>query len=334
MKFENIDLRTMSNIISGKIKLPAEFSAEGVDLEAVNKAFCAQIDEYTKDYRTFKRHKQEVFAIIEETMDIELPKMVEEALGEFAEIKNLANGDKNRFLIDKNKGGIKNSVTEVGLGGQFKRYKMDRGYIEPSMKAYGTATSIDLEELRMGLHNWAEWKTEVAKGITENIAHKAAEGLQAAVSKMPARQKDSASGFDEAKFDKLLAKAKSYGDRVKIVCTEMFAQKIPSDTYLQTGLQEIRDFGYVRKYKGADVQILPNALKDNVSEEWQIDNKTAYILPVGKNAKIVKITLEGQSEMDEYRDEQTKETVYEVYDKAGVAVVTLPYVFAYTDDSL
>ena len=177
-------------------------------------------------------------------------------------------------------------------------------------------------------------KVDPSTLLVITFTHKAAEGLQAAVAKMPARQKDSGSGFDEAKFDKLLAKAKSYGDRVKIVCTEMFAQKIPTDTYLQTGLQEIRDFGYVRKYKGADVQVLPNALKDNVSEEWQIDNKTAYILPVGKNAKIVKITLEGQSEMDEYKDDQTKETVYEVYDKAGVAVVTLPYVFAYTDTSL
>ena len=334
MKFENTDLRTMANVISGKIRMPQEFSAEGLTIEDVNHTFCELIDEYTKDYRTFKKHKQEVFAIIEETIDIELPKNVNEVLGEIAEIKNLSNGDKNRFLVEKNKGGIKNSVTEVGLGGQFKRYKMDRGYVEPAMKAYGTATSIELEELRAGLHNWANWKTEVVQGITDSIAHKAIEGLQAAVSKMPARQKDEASGFDEAKFDKLLAKAKSYGDKVKIICTEMFAQKIPVDQYFQVGLQDKRDYGYTRRYKGADIQIIPNALKDNASEEWQLDNKTAYILPVGKNAKLVKVTLEGQSEMDEYKDEQTKETVYEVYDKAGVAVVTVPYVFAYTDTSL
>ena len=334
MKFENTDLRAMANIISGKTKLPAEFSAEGVDLEAVNEAFCEQIKEITKDYRTFKQHKAELFSIIEENIDTILPNMVEQYLGEFAEIKNLANGDKNRFLVEKNKGGIKNSVTEVGLGGQFKRYKMDKGYVEPEMKAYGTATSIELEELRAGLLNWANWRMEVTEGIAENIMHKVNEGLQAAVSAMASRQKDSASGFDATKFDTLLARAKSYGEKVKIVCTEMFAQKLPIDTYSQVALQEKRDYGYVRKYKGADVQIIPNALKDNTSTAWQIDNGFAYIMPVGKNAKIVKVTLEGQSEIDEYKDQDTKETVYEVYDKAGVAVVNQPYVFVYEDTAL
>lgn len=334
MKFENIDLRTMADIVSGKIKLPQEFSTEGVDVDAVNVAFCEQIKEITKDYRTFKQHKQELFSIIEENIDIVLPNMVLDALGELAEIKNLANGDKPRFLVEKNKGGIKNSVTEVGLGGNFKRYKMDKGYIEPAMKAYGTATSIELEELRAGLLNWAAWKQEVAEGIAENIQRKAYEGIQAAVAKMPARQKESASGFDEAKFDKLLAMAKSYGSDVKIICTEMFAQKLPIDTYSQVALQDKRDYGYVRKYKGANVQIIPNALKDNTSEEFQIDNSRAYIIPTAKNAKIVKVVLEGQSEMDEFKDQDTKETVYQVYDKAGVAIVNVPYLFSYEDTSL
>lgn len=334
MKFENIDLKNMAKIISGKIQLPTEFSAEGVGVEEVKEAFCEQIKELTKDYRTFRNHKTEVFTIIEENIDVILPNMVKDALGDFADIKVLSNGDKNRFLVEKNKEGIKNSVTEVALGGNFKRYKMDKGYVEPEMKAYGTATSIELEELRAGLLNWAEWQAEVTQGIAENIYTKVNEGLQAAVSKMPARQKDSSAGFDAAKFDALLARAKSYGSKIKIMCTEMFAQTLPIDTYSQVGLQEKRDFGYVRKYKGADVQIIPNALKDNTSTEWQIDNGFAYIMPVDKNSKIVKVSIEGQSEMKDMEDPDTHEQVFQVYDKAGVAVVNQPYVFVYENTAL
>lgn len=336
MKFENVELKTLADITSGKIKLPIEFSQEGIDEDAVREAFNKQVNELTKDHRTLRKNQQEVFSIIEEGVDEELPKNVLNGFGDLVELKIKSNGDKPRFLVEKNKGGIKNSVTEIGLGGRVKRYKKESGYIEPQMKAYGTATSIELEELRSGMMNWADFKTEVADGIAQNILIAANKGLQTAIAKMPARQKDSSSSFDATKFDKLLAMAKSYAPngKVKIVCTELFAQTIPFDTYFQVDSQDKRDFGYVRKYKGAEVQVVPNALKDNISTEWQLDNKNAYIMPVGKNGKIVKVVIEGQSEMREVDDQDTDEKVYQIYDRAGVVVVTLPNVFVYTNTAL
>lgn len=336
MKFENVELKALADIVSGKTKFPTEFSQEGVGEDDVQRAFNEEINKITKDHRVFRERKNEVFSIIEDSVKEDLPKNVLNGFGELCELKNLSNGDKNRYIIEKNKGGIKNSVTEVGLGGKFKRHKMEHNYVEPEMKAYGTATAVELEELRQGLLNWASFKTEVSEGIAENVLVKANDGIQAAVAKMAARQKDSASGFDAAKFDKLLAKAKSYANngKVKILCTEMFAQKIPFDTYSQVDSADKREYGYLRKYKGAEVQVIPNALKDNVGEEWQINNSFAYILPVGKNSKIVKVTIEGQPEMSEEKDSDTGETVFSIYDRVGVAVVTSPYVFVYEDTSL
>ena len=137
-------------IIAGKIEMPTEFSEAGKTKEDVARLFKEEMDKLAPkgDWKTFKKNKDQIFSIIEEVLEEELPKEVMETIGQWADVEVFRNGDKPRYLLKKNKNGIRHSVTEIALSGRPKRTKMDRGYKEVEMKAFGTATSFSKEELR------------------------------------------------------------------------------------------------------------------------------------------------------------------------------------------
>lgn len=324
-------------ILNGTTGMPAEFSQAGKTKEDVSKLFNAEMERLAPkgDYKTFKKNKAEIFAIIEEVLGEELPKEVMESMGSWAQVDVFKNGDRPRYLIAKNKNGIRKSVTEIALSGRPKRTKMDRGYKEVEMKAFGTATSFSREELRDGLFNIQEWKDEVIQGIKDAMYAKVQEVLAATVDSLPSNNKKNGAGFIPKTVDGLISKAKSYGDRVEILCTERFAQEIPFDPNDQIAIGERRTHGYTRVYKGGvTVNIMPNSLKTPYGDEFVFDDKRAYILPVGKE-KFIKIPVEGDVEIDEYTEQDTKEEVFEAYSRFNALVVIDPcMLFVYDNTEL
>lgn len=58
------------------------------------------LSELSKDYRT---NKNQIFRIIEESIEEILPERLEDSIGRFAEIKNFAEGDTPRFHVRNGK---------------------------------------------------------------------------------------------------------------------------------------------------------------------------------------------------------------------------------------
>ena len=80
--------------------------------------------------------------------------------------------------------------------------------------------------------------------------------LQQQLQECPAGQKDTGAGIVEASLSKLKVKAKAYGERIVMVCTETFASTIPALT--DGDKEDKRSNGFIKKYIGMDVVILPN----------------------------------------------------------------------------
>lgn len=323
-------------VLSGKIEMPTEFSEAGKTKEDVAKLFQSEIERLAPkgDWKTFKKNKEEIFSIIAEVIEEELPKEVMETIGRWADVEVFRHGDKPRYLLKKNKNGIRHSVTEIAPSGRPKRTKMDRGYKDVEMKAFGTATSFSKEELRAGLFDIVEWKDECLQGIKDTMYAKIQEVLQVATSALPIANKKSGAGFVEDVVDDLIAKAKSFGDKVEILCTERFAQTIPFDSNDQQAIADRRSTGYTRIYKGCIVDIMPNPLKKAGTDEFVFDNGIAYILPVGKE-KFIKVPVEGDVDIEEYKENDTKEQVFEVEAKFNAVVVLNPkYLFTYENTSI
>ena len=70
------------------------FNGENLSYEALNETLRKELNEYAGTYALYRENKNMIFSLIEETIDLVLPKKVMENYGQFAETKVYKQGDK------------------------------------------------------------------------------------------------------------------------------------------------------------------------------------------------------------------------------------------------
>lgn len=86
-------------------------------------------------------------------------------------------------------------------------------------------------------------------------------------------------------------------------------------------LEEIREYGYIGKFRGFNVVVLPQSFVDDTNTKFVVNPKVAYVIPAGKE-KIVKIAFEGNTIVDDYKNKGDRSMEIQTYTKLGVAIVT------------
>ena len=99
MNFEQIKELAKKTIVA---KPNAQFSYDGetITKDQMLDTLRTSINELAGDYKSYRRNKNLVFELIEETADLYLPAKVKENIGRFAEIKDTNIGDKPKFNLN------------------------------------------------------------------------------------------------------------------------------------------------------------------------------------------------------------------------------------------
>lgn len=277
--------------------IPAEYSVEDVNSTLRNelKAF--------NDYRYYRENKNTLFSLIEEIANVVVPEKVLSQFGGFAEIKNVANGDK---IVFKQRTGVargKRFVTVAGEYGTYRTFNVDTRDITMSPRVYAGAAILELGDFLCGRVDMSELMDIIVEGLSDSIYKEVQGALIASINdpERPAANKAEAAGFDPTLMDKLINTVSAYGDSVNIYCTRAFANKLynvpgfAADTNPTTSLKDfddVREQGYVGRYKGCNVILLKQSFVDEKNETKLVDEEYAYIFPAGKE-KPVKIGIEG-----------------------------------------
>lgn len=74
------------------------FGNESYTLDQVNEALATEFQKLAGTYRDYRENKNVIFRLIEETIDEVLPARVEQQYAQFAEVRNVAQGDKAIFV--------------------------------------------------------------------------------------------------------------------------------------------------------------------------------------------------------------------------------------------
>ena len=120
----------------------------------------------------YRENKNLLFGLIEETISEVLPVKVADIYAGFAEVKNLAQGDKPIFRrkINSAKTRAKQFITRVGLAGRYEVFKLGGSEsFEIKTSAVGGAAQIGIEEFLDGRVDFAELVEIVMAGIEEVI---------------------------------------------------------------------------------------------------------------------------------------------------------------------
>ena len=306
-------------------KIPAEYSAADVNetLREELKAF--------NSYSYYRANKNLLFQLIEEIANVVVPKKVIAQFGAFAEVQSVNPGEK---IVFKQRTGVargKRFVTVAGEYGTYRTFNVDSRDITMSPRVYAGAAILELGDFLCGRVDMAELMDIIIEGLSDSIYNEVQGALKAAISAedRPAANKAVVAGFDAKEFDRVINTVAAYGDSVTIYCTRAFATTLfnqpgwAGDANPMTALadyNDVREMGYVGRYKGTNVVLLEQSFVDESNTEKVVDDEYAYIIPAGKE-KPVKIGIEGGTLIDEFRlqDGSVEVQAQHMFDVAVVA---------------
>lgn len=140
----NYDKKAPSNLFSyGGNKVELDYSA-------MNEVMIEELEERFGDYNKFRRNKNDFFELVEETIDDNLPPNIINLFGDFAMVKQFANGQKPVFKRKVGKLRAKSFITKAAMAGVYETFKLDTERIEVPTTAFGGAAQISIEEVLDG----------------------------------------------------------------------------------------------------------------------------------------------------------------------------------------
>lgn len=311
------------------------FGEKQYSYSELNEALRAELNDLAGSFRKYQRNQDDIFELIEETIDEVLPERVRNTYDMFAETRQFAQGQSVVFHQRTGKHRARQFVSRVGLAGIYEVFKLDKQMFEVQTTAYGGAAQIGFEEFLDGRVDFAELLEIVMQGLEDAVYEEITKALIGGITQLPAANKKVSVDFEGDTLDSLLSVVRIYGDPT-IYCTYAFATKIlPSNEWISdTQKNEMNTKGYIGMYKGARIVILPQYFLDTENAEWGVDDSIAFVIPGGSvNDKPVKIAFEGQTIVDEYKNHDRSREI-QVYKKLGVAVLMTNNIGVYEVTSL
>ena len=304
---------------------PENFSINDVDA-----AFVDGLREIAGNYNQFQKNKWDLYEIVISAIDEVMPKRVIDALGQFAEVKVVPQGQKAMFKRKLGRQRAKKFLTQVGLSGVYETFRLDTEEFAVSAHAVGGGATIDFERMLDGAENLAECVQIITDGLTDAVYLEVQKALHAAMSNMGSRNKYSGS-WSADEMVKLMNVVRAYGAPVIFAPPEFIAAMGPDaivpaianaaqGIYSPKDIEDIHNYGFIKSFRGAPLVEIPQSFIDENNEKTWINPRYAYIMPGGAE-KVVKVVLEGATQI---RDHENKDNSMEVFawKKMGTAILT------------
>ena len=323
MKLENRDIITLAKKVAGARSTSTSFSFDGKDYSvgAANEALREQFNLLAGDFNSYRRNKNDIFEIMQEVIDVTLPSRVLESYGDFAEVKQYAQGTKPSYVRKLGRNRAKQFITRVGLAGIYEVFKLDQSTYEIQTTAFGGAIQIGLEEFLDGTISFNDMLDILVQGLDDAVYREIAVALSLAVGQLQTANKGTGTEIEFDVLDELINVVRAYGNPVIYATFATAAKIVPDEGWRSDNIKdEYNNKGYVGMYKGVKVVVLPQSFEDETNTTEVIDNKVVYIMPEGVNGKPVKIAMEGETIIDEYNNKDRSKEI-QAYKKFGVGLV-------------
>lgn len=286
-------------------------------------------DESTKKEirRAFRLHKEEVFAIIEDTVD----ELLVSGWGDnpffrdFVDVKNLADGDRNEFYIPDNS--ILTMSKFSGNHHNLIRQKLGVGETRSITTSwYGIKVYEEFERFMAGRIDWAMFVQKLYEAVDKKIndmLYQAFLGLDEIV---PAAYAFTGDPTEESILNRIEMVQTATGKEVVIAGPRTAISKITGLTNATMWSDEMKNqrntLGQLGVWNGVKLMRVPQVFEQNTRTFAYPENKF-FILPLTEN-KPIKLVYEGESYFDEStsREDRQDMTIQAEYmTKFGVAVV-------------
>ena len=316
-------------LCAAKNEAPANYS-----MENVNDALVEALREMAGSVNQFMKNRYDIYEIIIEAADEVVPKKVIDAVGIFADVQQVGQGQKALFRTKLGRTRARKFLTQVGLSGVYETFRLDHGYFEVSAHAIGGACTIDFERMLDGAEDMAELVALLTEAQTDAVYQEVQKALRAAYGKVGVPQNNRATGatFDGAEMMKLISTVRAYGSGAVIFAPPEFVAAMGADeiapmpangaygVYHPQDIDAIHNTGYINLFRGTPIVQIPQSFIDENNNRTWIDPQLAYVLPTG-GEKVVKVVFEGQTQMYDFVNRDQSMEIH-TYKKLGTAILT------------
>ena len=320
----------------------AKFAARGsapenFEIANVDEAFREELSKYCSSIPMFMKNRYDLYQIIIENADEIVPANVIDAMGVFAEVRQVGEGEKVVFRVGKEASKLRarKFLTRVGISGVYEAFRLDSASFEVPTHAIGGAATIDFQRMLDGSETLADVMDVITDGMTNAAFVEVQRALRAAFdAAAPTANRVTSANFDADDMFKLCATVKAYAGRngnAIILASPEFIAAMGADAIVPVGtsyqgiyhpqdIDRIHNQGYINIFRGCPIVMLPQSYTDTTNTTTWIDPQLAYVLPAG-NEKVVKVVMEGATQIYDWNNVDRSMEI-EVYKKMGAAILT------------
>jgi hypothetical protein len=277
-------------LCAAKNEAPANYS-----MENVNDALVEGLREMAGSVNQFMKNRYDIYEIIIEAADEVVPNKVIDAIGIFAEVRQVGQGQKALFRQRLGRTRARKFLTQVGLSGVYETFRLDNGTFEVSAHAVGGACTIDFERMLDGAENMAELVSLLTEAQTDAVYQEVQRALKGALNAQgrPPVNKVSKNTFVADDMVKLVNVVRAYGNGAVIFAPPEFVGAMGPDciipistagvqgVYHPQDIDAIHNQGYINIFRGTPIVQIPQSFVNEKNVKTWIDPQMAYVLPTG-----------------------------------------------------
>ena len=295
--------------------------------EAVREAFFNILGEDKLSWRSWRNHKNEIFTIMEDVLNTNLPLAWENSTfyNQFVETKNGALGDKNEFIVEDNSVLVASRFAGNHWDTDRKKLHGKRSFSVDTEWFY-VHVYDDLERFLKGIITLPEMVAKMQKAMQNSIDDRIFTAFNGAGTYLPAAFQVSGT-YDRIKMTELIQKVQ-YASQKNVVLAgtktalSAIADGINSDWISASQKEELATTGSVLKNTGLGVvgiEIPQTFVRGTY--DFKVDNKSIYVLP--DNEKFIKVYCEGDTRARELGSTDTHDQTIDtqIQTKVGVGCV-------------
>lgn len=309
----------------GKVQAYAGDNAQYTD-DAVRAAIQEMIGSETLTYQAYRKHKHELFELLEEVLNIRLPDAwnISPFYNELVSLKSTQLGDKNEFIVEDNSTLIVSRFS--GNHWNVERQKLigKRAFNLPC-EWYAVRCYDELERFLVGASSVAEMFNKLVESFQKAIDARVYTSFTAAPTYLPGAFVENGALTIDAVMNLIARVETANGNKAaRLVGSRAALAKldglIPSEWISDSQKEQKASTGQLRIWQGIPTVVIPQVFVAS-SYDFAISDKTIMVIPA--DYKPVLLWYEGDTRTRELDDHMTNDMTIDLtlQSKIGCGVV-------------
>lgn len=317
----------MNDACSNRVAVFSNADAAKYADEAVRNAFFEILGEDKLTWRGWRNHKNEIFTIIEDVLNTNLPLAWENSTfyNQFVETKNAALGDKNSFIVEDN-----SVLVAASFSGN--HWDTDRQKLM-GRKAFSLATEWifirvydDFERFLKGIITLPELVAKMQKAMQNEIDSRIYSAFNGAGTYLPASFQKTGS-YTKAQMSDLIQRVQIATQKNVVLAGTKTAlaniiSGVDANWVSEKQKEELATTGSLVQLTGLGVMAveIPQTFVRG-TYDFKVENNKIFVLP--DNEKFIKVFYEGDTRARELNEQDTHDQTIDtqVQTKLGVGCV-------------